>query len=187
MYESRDRHVRIFAAGIGHLERGSDSFFDSRDDLSADRAIGVVWIDEVKKMRRDGEAQLMARQQHPGPLFRGELDFGFEIFQAGDAIFQLPLPIIPKFSRDIGPEARNVRTEPLVSGLNDIMHDKLTSWLRVEARLTMSIVGHPDRPDVMFAATQFFRLHECAKRSSMVKSALPRARREHRPLLSFSI
>src|SRR5690349_3136243 len=60
MYESRDRHVRIFAAGIGHLERGSGSFFNSRDDLSADRAIGVVWIDEIKKMRGDAKGEFIA-------------------------------------------------------------------------------------------------------------------------------
>jgi hypothetical protein len=61
--------MRIFAAGIGHLERGSDSFFDSRDDLSADRAIGVVWIDEVKKMRGDAKGEFIARKQYTSPLF----------------------------------------------------------------------------------------------------------------------
>src|SRR5215831_6755567 len=69
MHESRDRHVRIFAAGIGHLERGSDRFFDSRDNLAADWAIGIVWIDEVEEMRGDAKGEFITRKQYTSALF----------------------------------------------------------------------------------------------------------------------
>ena len=60
MDQARHRHVRIFAARIGHFMRRSPRFLDARDDLPADRAVGIIAIDEVEKIRRDGERELVA-------------------------------------------------------------------------------------------------------------------------------
>ena len=41
MHQSRHRHVRIFAAGIGHVVRRRPSFLDSRNHLTPDRVIRI--------------------------------------------------------------------------------------------------------------------------------------------------
>ena len=69
MHQSRHRHVRILAAGIGHVVRRRPRLFDPRNDLAPNRAIRIVALDQVEKMRRDGERELGAGKQHAAPFF----------------------------------------------------------------------------------------------------------------------
>jgi len=58
--EPGDGHVGILAAGVAHFRGVGERFFDPGDDLSADRAVGVVGVDEVKKVGGDRHRELIA-------------------------------------------------------------------------------------------------------------------------------
>ncbi len=70
--ESRDRHVGILATRVGHFQRVGVGFFDARDDLPADRAIGISGVDEVEEVRRDGGGQFGPGEENAGAFFLGE-------------------------------------------------------------------------------------------------------------------
>jgi hypothetical protein len=108
--------MRIFAARIGHFDWRPVRLFDPGDDLAADRTIWVLGIDEIEKMRSNSQCQLISREDNSSAFFAGKGDLLFELLQVGNPIFKLPLPIVPKFGSDIGPESRGKRKEPLVSG-----------------------------------------------------------------------
>ena len=111
MHQSRHRHVRIFAARIGHVVRRRPRFFDPRNDLTPDRAIRIIALDQIEKMRRDGERELRAGKQNAAAFFIRKFEMLLELGERSDPIFQLPFPIIPEFGRDIGPIARRMRDE----------------------------------------------------------------------------
>ena len=67
--ESWDRHVGILATGVGHFRRVGVGFFDARDDLPADRAIGIGGVDEVEEVRRDGGGQFGPGEENTGSFF----------------------------------------------------------------------------------------------------------------------
>lgn len=62
----------IFATGVGHFRGVSVGFLDARDDLSADRAIGIGGVNEVEEVRRDGSGQLGPGEENASTLFFGE-------------------------------------------------------------------------------------------------------------------
>ncbi len=101
MDEAGHRHVRIFPARVRHVVRRRPGFLDPRDDLTPDRAIRIVAFDQVEKMRRDREGELVAREQNARALFFGEDEMLLELRQGGDAILELPFPVIPELGRDI--------------------------------------------------------------------------------------
>ena len=47
----------------------------------------VVRINEIEKMRRDGERKFVTGQNNPGALFGREGNLLFELLQVGDAVF----------------------------------------------------------------------------------------------------
>ncbi len=100
MDQPRHRHVRIFPARVRHVVGRSPGLLDPRDDLAADRAVGIVAFDQVEKVRGDGEGELVAREQNSRPLFFREREMLFELRQGGDAILELPFPVVPEFRRD---------------------------------------------------------------------------------------
>ena len=101
MDQSRHRHVGILTAGVRHVVGRSPGFLDPRDDLSPDRAIGIVALDQVEEMWRDGEREFVAGKKHAGPFLIGESEMLLELRQGGDAILELPFPVVPEFRRDI--------------------------------------------------------------------------------------
>ncbi len=102
MDQAGHRHVGIFAARVRHVVGRGPGFLDPRDDLPPDRAVGIVSLDQVEEMWRDGERELVAGKQHTGPLLIGEGEMLLELRQSRDAILELPFPVIPEFRRDIG-------------------------------------------------------------------------------------
>ena len=112
MHQSRNRHVRIFAAGIGHIVRRCPSLFNARNDLPPDRIVRIFLArDQIEKMRRDGERELVAREQYSAPFFIRKLEMLVELGQRRDPVFELPFPIVPEFRRGAGPIARSKRDE----------------------------------------------------------------------------
>ena len=78
--ESGDWHVRILATGVGQFREVGVGFLDARDDLSADRAIGIGGMNEIEEVRRDGSGQFGPGEENAGSfLFReckASLDVG---------------------------------------------------------------------------------------------------------------
>ena len=109
--QAGDRHVGILAARVGHFLRSVPALLDPRDHLAADRAIGVVAIDQVEIVRRDRHRQLAACQQHAGALLVGELQPFFQRRQRGDAVLQLPGGVVPFGHRFRRPVAGGVGAE----------------------------------------------------------------------------
>ena len=62
-------------------------------------------------MRRDGEREFVARKQDAAALLVRKLEMLLELRERGDAIFELPFPVIPEFGRHIGPITRRMRDE----------------------------------------------------------------------------
>src|SRR4029450_730250 len=114
MYQSGYRHVRIFAARIGHVVRGCPGLLDPRNDLTPDWILGIAPRQEVKKVWRDREREFVAREQNATTFLVTQLQVFFQLSQRGDPVLELPFPIVPKFRRDpavAGPIARRVRDE----------------------------------------------------------------------------
>src|SRR5437016_5343510 len=97
MYQSRYRHVRIFAARIGHVVRGCPSLLDPGNDLTPDWILVIVPRHEVKKVWRDREREFVARKQNAATLLVTQLQVFFQLSQGGDPVLKLPFPIVPKF------------------------------------------------------------------------------------------
>lgn len=121
MDEARHWHVGIFAARIGHFRRIGVGFFDARDHLPANRAIGIGGMDEVEKMGRDGSRELRASEQNARALFLAQSQVALDLLKRLHAVFQLPLRRIPVVGRDVltGPVARSVRDESRCVGNQD--------------------------------------------------------------------
>ena len=62
-------------------------------------------------MRRDGERELRPGEQNAAAFFIRKLQVLLELGERGDAVFQLPFPIVPELRRNVRPIARRVRDE----------------------------------------------------------------------------
>ena len=78
VYEPWDGHVGVLATGVGHFSGIGEGFFDTGDDLATDWAVGVVFIDKIEKMRRDGHGQLVAGEEDAGAFFFREFQAFFD-------------------------------------------------------------------------------------------------------------
>ena len=111
MHQTRHRHVRIFAARIGHVVGRRPGFFDPRNDLTPDRIIRIVARDQVEKVRRDREGELVAGEQNAAAFLVAKIDMLLELGERCDPVFELPFPIVPEFRRHIWPISRRMRDE----------------------------------------------------------------------------
>ena len=81
-------------------------FFDPRDDLAADRTVFVRGIDQVEKVRRDGERELVIREFRAGIfLGRQRRHQPMQLLERGNAVLELPVPVVPVRIRNVAPEA----------------------------------------------------------------------------------
>ena len=98
--------MRIFAARIAHFPRRGVRFLDARNDLPADRAIFIRRINQVEKIRRDGERELGVRQFRAGKFLRRERgQKSLQLLHRGDAVLELPAPVVPVGVGNVAPEA----------------------------------------------------------------------------------
>ena len=88
-------HVAVFAAWVDHFGGVAEGFFDTRNHLPANRAAGVILINEVKEVRRDGHGELFARKEYARALFLGEDEVLLDCFQGSEPVFELPGVVIP--------------------------------------------------------------------------------------------
>ena len=114
MHQTRHRHVRIFAARVGHVVRGCPRLLDARNHLSPDWIIGIIARDQVEKMRGDRQREFVARKQNAAAFFLAKVEVFFKLSEGRDPVFELPFPIVPELWRNpavAGPKARCVRDE----------------------------------------------------------------------------
>src|SRR5438552_7652292 len=111
MDQTRHRHVRIFAAWVSHVVMRCPGLFDPWNDLTPDWIVWIVSRDEVEKVRRDGEGELVAGKQNPAAFLFAKIDILLELSERSNSIFELPFPIVPEFRCDLGPTARRMRDE----------------------------------------------------------------------------
>jgi hypothetical protein len=109
--------MRIFTAGVRHLERSPVGLFYARNHLAPNGTIWILRVDEIKEMRGNRERELVSGKDHPGPFIPAQDNSLFELLEIGDSIFKLPFPVIPEFGSDIGPESGGEGKEPLIGGL----------------------------------------------------------------------
>ena len=60
MHQTGDRHVAVLATGVRHLGGVGKSLLNTWNHLPADRAVGILFIDEVEEVRRDRHRKLIA-------------------------------------------------------------------------------------------------------------------------------
>ena len=70
MHKPGHGRVRVLAARIGHLPGGGLGFLNARNHLPPDRAVFIRWIDEIEKVRGDGERQFVVREFRAAIFFR---------------------------------------------------------------------------------------------------------------------
>jgi hypothetical protein len=118
VHETLDRHVRVFAARVGHFEGRSIRLFKARDDLATYRTIGIVRSNQVKKMGSYGKCKFVAGEYDAGAFFVRKSNLLLELLQVRDSILKLPFPVVPEFGCHVGPETWRERKEPLVGGFS---------------------------------------------------------------------
>ena len=114
MDKPRNRHVRIFAARVGHVVRGCPRLLNAWNHLSPDRIVGIIARDQIEKMRGDRQREFVSREQNAAAFFLAKVEVFFELSEGRDPVFELPFPIVPEFRRNpavAGPKARCVRDE----------------------------------------------------------------------------
>ena len=112
MHQARHRHVRIFAAWIGHVVRRCPRFFDSGNDLAPNRIVRIFSAgNQIEKMRRHGKREFVAGKQHTAAFLLTEINMSLELGERRNAVFKLPFPIVPEFRRDLRPITGRVRDE----------------------------------------------------------------------------
>ena len=97
--------VLILAHWIQHFPGSFPHFLTSRHDLLANGAFGILAVDQIKKVRCYRQGQFLVRKQTSFFFFRGKLQIGLYLLQAGNAVLQLPNPIIPVLIGDMVPKA----------------------------------------------------------------------------------
>ena len=105
MHESGHWRMRIFADGIAHLPRRSVGFGELGNDLQPDGAVFIRRINQVEKIRRDGERELGVREFRAGEFLRRERGQKFlQLLHRRDAVLELPFPVVPVGVRNIAPQ-----------------------------------------------------------------------------------
>lgn len=132
MDETGHRHVGILAARVGHFFGVVVRFLDTRDHLSADRAGGVVFVDQVEEVRGDCHRELASGQQNALAFLGGELEVFLHFFQRGDAVLELPLVGIPVVGRNIlaPPVAGSVGFEGFIQFRGCGIRHEIGCWRR---------------------------------------------------------
>jgi hypothetical protein len=71
--------VRIFAARIGHVVRRRPRLLYAWNHLPADRILGIVSWDQIKKMWRNSQREFVAREQNTAALLIAKIEVLFQV------------------------------------------------------------------------------------------------------------
>jgi hypothetical protein len=87
----------------------------SRDDLAADRVVGVLGVDQADEVRRDIDPELVGRRQSLA-LLVGQLEDLLDLIELVDAVRELPAPVVPLLVGDVLVDRRPVTHGRLAVG-----------------------------------------------------------------------
>jgi len=103
MDEAGHDGVVVFAARVNEFAISGDGFLDAWDDLATDGAVRIGAVNEVEEVRRDGEREFLAGQQDAFAFLGRKRQQRLQRLQRGDAMTELPAPIVPVRGRDVRP------------------------------------------------------------------------------------
>ena len=96
MHQARHRRMGVFPARIAHFPGRGVGLLHPRHDLPADGAILVRRVNQIEEIRRDGQGQFVIGQEGAFVFLRRQRgQEAPQLFQRGDALFELPAPIVP--------------------------------------------------------------------------------------------
>ena len=79
-------HMTVLAARVRHFAGGDDRFAGQRDDLAADRAVGVVRLNEIEIVRGDAEGEFVGGEEEPFAFGGGQTEVFFGLGEGADAL-----------------------------------------------------------------------------------------------------
>ena len=123
--------VFVLAERVEHLARGNHHLVTARDELLAQRAIGVPAVDEVEKIRRDRERKLLVGEEATGFLGRRECHMPLELLHRRDAVLQLPSPVAPIGFRHVLPKALALEPGGAVFRVGHVAEGEVVGSFRV--------------------------------------------------------
>ena len=85
--EPGNGHMAVFAAGIGHFIGGNERLLDAGNHLPANWAVGIVAVDQIEEVRRNGHGELRARENDPVALVFAEVEVFLQLGEGGDPVF----------------------------------------------------------------------------------------------------
>ncbi len=121
MNQTRHRRVFVFAERIEHFFGVKLRLARTRNHLQPDGTVGIITINQVKKIRGDRHRQLVAREEHPGALVRRERHVALEVLQLGQAVFELPAPVIPIACGNVLPMSLAFKPGGTVFGVSHVV------------------------------------------------------------------
>ena len=94
MDEPGHRRVAVLGERVLHHRRERLVLRSDRDDLAADRVVGVVGVDERDEVRRDVDPELVRRREALA-LFLGQIEDLPDLLEVVDPVRELPAPVVP--------------------------------------------------------------------------------------------
>ena len=134
----RARDGFVLAERVELLLRGDKHLPFPRNELLANRAIGVVPIDQVKKIGRDRHRQFVAGERHPALLLRRERHVALKILTRRQAIFELPGPVLPLLGRHMLPEPLPFKPTGTILGVSHVLAQLGASALAVKRQTSLA-------------------------------------------------
>ena len=105
MHQPRHRRVSVLSERIEALLLADHHLTRAGNDLLANRAVGIVTVDQVEKIRGDRERQLLVCKGAASLLVGGERHELLELGHRRNTILQLPNPITPVTRGNVLPES----------------------------------------------------------------------------------
>ena len=105
MHQAGHGRMRILAARVAHFPWRGAGFLDARNHLPADRAMLIRRVNQVEKIRRDGQREPGVRELRAGEFLRRERGHQPpQLFRRRYPVFELPAPVVPVGVGNIMPE-----------------------------------------------------------------------------------
>ena len=122
VHQAGDGHMAILSTRIGHLPRRRVSLLHAWDHLPANGAIGIIRLDEIEEVRCDGKRELASCEQGPCPLRGSHGDEVLEFPKRGNAVLQLPFPVVPFLCGNVRPISGRMGNETNPRGFQFLRH-----------------------------------------------------------------
>ena len=103
--EPGHRRVAVLGERVLHHRGEGLLLAAERDDLAADRVVGIVRVDQADEVRRDVDAELVRRGE-PVALLVGQVEDLLDLLEVVDPVRQLPAPVVPLLVGHVRPQRR---------------------------------------------------------------------------------